>query len=214
MQKTLLATLLAVSIPCAVQAQESTDYQNYKISCQAETTCNQFDVVYEDAESELAQTRRTRRTRSNDIKIFQNWFGGFGVGLLFGDGLDLGFQSSVFGATRFNEWVAAEAEVTFGIAQTEDIDIGAVTIEGESITILGFFLAPRFEYKFSGSNISIFGSPGLGISLFDGDNSEFGFQGKVGAVFDIGKSFDVLAQTRFQTEGDIFGIEGGMVFDF
>ena len=218
MKKILLATLIALSIPCAAQAQ---DVEDYKVSCQTEGTCNTFDVTYEEPNQEIAQTRRTRtrRTRSSEKTFFKDFYVGGGAGIIFGDGLDLGFQGHVFGGSWYNKYVAAEAEITFGFASTEDVTIDGIpgitsstTIEGETISIIGFFLNPRFQYEFEGSKFTAFAAPGLGLVLFDG-NSELGFQVKAGAEYAISEKYDAFLQGRFQTEGDIVGIEGGVIFD-
>ena len=75
---------------------------------------------------------------------------------------------------------------------------------------------PRFEYKFEGSNVTGFVSPGFGFSrasAFDDSDTEFDFQIKLGASFEIDDQLNAFAQGRFQNEAEAFGIEGGVIFD-
>lgn len=208
---TILASILAL-VPYAVTAQtaETQEYQNYQVSCQTGSGCNDFGVTYEEGNDQVAQTRRTRPTRRTrtTFEPFEQWYTGAGAGVFFGDGLDLGFQGHVFGGTKFNEFISADLEFTFGFAGIEDID--------ENVTLLGLYLNPRFEYQFDNSNLTAFLSPGIGLSRasFDGDSeTEFDFQIKTGVSFPVRENTDVYVQGRYQNEAEAFGIEGGAIFE-
>jgi Outer membrane protein beta-barrel domain len=206
---TVLATILALALPYAVTAQtvETEEYKDYQVSCETGAACNDFGVTYEETDQEVAQIQRTRRTRSS-TQAFENWYAGGGAGIFFGDNLDLGFQGHVFGGTKFNEYIGADLEFTFGFAGVEDID--------ENITLLGFYLNPRFEYQFENSNLTAFLSPGLGLSRASGfgdSETEFDFQIKTGVSFPVQETTEVYVQGRYQNEAEAFGIEGGAIFD-
>ena len=209
LKTTALAIALAFIAPLAVKAEtvEKEEYDNYQVSCEA-VTCSDFKVNFEEDSDKVAQTRRTRtrtRTISSENRFFKDFYVGGGAGLLIdGDGLDLGFQGSVFGGTLYNEYVGAEAEFTFAFADSEFVD--------DNISILGFFLNPRFQYEFDNSDITAFASPGLGLVSFDGD-TDLGFQIKAGAQKPFSDKFDGFVQGRFQSEGDTIGIEVGALFD-
>ena len=73
----MLAALLMASVPFSVKAQEVDSYDNYKVACESGAECNDFNVNYDEAQSndDIAQIRRTRtrrtRTRgSNNKKIY------------------------------------------------------------------------------------------------------------------------------------------------
>lgn len=178
-KSTIVAALLALAIPCAVKAEAVNveGHDNYQVSCNDGSNCNDFNVTYEEANEDVAQTRRTRRSRSSSSSIepFQNWYVGGGAGIFFADNLDTGFQGNIFAGTKFNKYVGADLEFTFGFADFEDFD--------ENVTLLGFFLNPRFEYQFENSSITGFFSPGIGFtraSAFDDSDTEFDFQLKAG----------------------------------
>ena len=210
MRKTILAALIALSIPCAVQAQTAKEYQEYQVSCETEAACQDFNVTFEETDDRVAQTRRTRsrRSRSSSIEPFQNWYLGTGAGIFFADNADLGFQAHVFAGTKFNPYIATDAEFLIGFAGLENTD--------ENVTIIGFYLNPRFQYKFPRSNITGFFSPGFGFSrfsAFDDSDTEFDFQFKIGASFEVNEKLDAFAQGRYQNEAESFGFEGGVIFD-
>jgi hypothetical protein len=209
-RSTILAAIVALIFPYAVTAQtvETEEYKNYQVSCETAAACNDFNVTYED-EQKVAQIERTRRTRSSSsIQPFENWYAGGGAGIFFGDNLDLGFQGHIFGGTKFNEYIGADVEFTFGFAGVEDID--------ETLTLLGFYLNPRFEYQFENTNLTAFLSPGIGLARFSGfgdSETEFDFQIKTGVSFPIQETTEVYVQGRYQNEAEAFGIEGGAIFD-
>jgi hypothetical protein len=206
---TVLATILALALPYAVTAQtvETEEYKDYQVSCQTGAACNDFGVTYEEDDQKVAQYQRTRRTRTS-IQPFENWYAGAGAGIFFGDGLDLGFQGHVFGGTKFNEYIGADLEFTFGFAGIEDFD--------ENVTLLGLYLNPRFEYQFENSNLTAFLSPGLGFIRASGNGeseTEFDFQIKTGVSFPVKENTDIYVQGRYQNEAEAFGIEGGAIFE-
>ena len=214
MKKTLLATLIALSIPCAAQAQ---NVEDYKVSCQTEEACNTFDITYEESREEIAQTRRTRRTRSRSGGLFKDNFVGGGAGIFFGDGLDLGGLGHIFVGTRYNQYFGGEIEFTFGFAGFDGF--GGFQGDDATATFLGFYFNPRFEYKFD-NNITAFAAIGIGLNRFsvdtdfgDGSDTDFDVQVKAGAMFPVGDKLNAYAQGRIQNTFDTFGIDGGVLFD-
>ena len=208
-RNTILATAIALSIPYGVKAEtaQPDKYHDYYVSCDTESACNIFDITYQAADNQVAQARRTRRTRSSSAKKL---YAGASLGLIFEDFLDLGVQGGIFGGYKFNEYIGADAELTLGFAGYENVD--------ETLTIFGFFLNPRFEYKFDGTNIAAFVSPGLGfgiLSAFNDSDTEFGFQLKAGASFGLNDNLSAFAQVRFQDIEfyDPILLEGGVILD-
>jgi len=215
MKNSILVTLAALSIPCAVQAQ---NVEDYKASCEAEAACNTFDVTHEETGSEVAQNRRIR-TREGTSRggLFKDNFVGGGAGLFLGDGLDLGGLGHIFVGTRYNEYFGAEVEFTFGFAGFDGF--GGFAGSDATATFLGFYLNPRFEYKFD-NNITAFGAVGIGLNRFsvdtdfgDGSDTDFDIQFKAGAMFPIGEKLNAYAQGRIQNTFDTFGIDGGILFN-
>ena len=214
LKTTALAIALALTAPLAVKAEtiETEGYDNYQVSCEA-ATCGDFKVNFEKDGEEVAQTRRTRtrtrRTRSSGNRFFKDFYVGGSAGLILtGEGLDLGFQGSVFGGTKYNEYIGGDVEFTFGFAGLENFD--------ETLTLLGVYLNPRFEYKFNSSDITGFISPGLGFiraSVDGNSDTEFDFQIKAGASKPVNEKLDVFAQGRYQLEAETLSIEGGVIFD-
>ena len=208
MRKTLLATLiaLAVTVPFEAKAEE---YDSYKVSCQA-ATCGDFDVSFKEESAEVAQTRRTRtRSRSSSNRFLKDFYVGGSAGLILtGEALDLGFQGSVFGGSMYNDFVGGDVEFTFGFAGVEDID--------ETLTLLGIYLNPRFEYKFDNSDLTVFASPGLGFIRFSGvgdSDTEFDFQIKAGVSKPVSDKLDIFGQGRFQAEAETISVEGGVIYN-
>ena len=218
---TVLATLFALALPYGVKAETSNieGYDKYQVSCNKAEACSDFNVTYEESD-EVAQYRRTRtRTRSSN-RLFEDYYVGGSLGLLFGDNLDLGFQGSIFGGTWYNEYVGADIEFTFAFAGVEDIEnpFGADIEVDETATILGFFFNPRFQYQFDNSQITAFVSPGIGLGYtdaFDDSDTDFAFQVKAGASYPVKENLDAFVQGRFQTTSDIdpFTVELGIVYD-
>jgi hypothetical protein len=209
---TALAIALAFIAPLAVKAEtvETEGYGDYQVSCEA-ATCGNFDVSFEQEGDQVAQTRRTRtrRTSSTGNRLFKDYYVGGSAGIILtGDGLDLGFQGSVFGGTKYNEYIGGDVEFTFGFAGLENFD--------DTLTLLGVYLNPRFEYQFDGSDITAFVSPGLGFIRASGtgdSDTEFDFQIKAGASKPINEKLDVFAQGRYQNEAELLSIEGGVIYD-
>ena len=223
---TVLASILALAFPYAVKAETVNvqGYEDYQVSCSEAGACNNFDVSYEEAGDEVAQYRRnrtrTRRTRTTGNRLFKDYYVGGSAGLLFGDGLDLGFQGSVFGGTWYNENIGADLEFTFGFAGFEDVEVpGGEDIEvDDNATILGFFFNPRFQYQFDNSNITAFVSPGIGLGYadaFDDSDTEFAFQVKAGASYPLKENLNGFIQGRYQTTSvfDPFTVELGATYD-
>lgn len=214
MKKTLLATLIVLSTPYVAQAQ---NVEDYKVSCQTEGACNAFDITYEESSEEIAQTRRTRSTRSTSRGLFKDNFVGGGAGIFFGDGLDLGVLGHVFAGTRYNQYFGGEIEFTFGFAGVDGF--GGFGVNDATATFLGFYLNPRVEYKFD-NNITAFGVIGIGLNRFsfsddfvDASDTDFDIQLKAGAMFPIGDKLNAYAQGRIQNTFDTFGIDGGVLFN-
>ncbi len=207
---TALAIILAFIAPLAVKAETAEKgYSDYQVSCEA-ATCGNFGVTFEEEDDKVAQTRRTRtRTSSTGNRLFKDYYVGGSAGIILtAESLDLGFQGSVFGGTKYNEYVGGDVEFTFGFAGIENAD--------ETLTGLGIYLNPRFEYQFDGSDITAFVSPGLGFiraSAFDDSDTEFDFQIKAGASKPINEKLDVFAQGRYQNEAELLSIEGGVIYD-
>ena len=211
---TALAAILAISAPFAVQAEtiEAEKYSDLKVSCEA-ANCGDLDVSFTEDEK-VAQTRRTRtrRTRSTSTKRFlKDFYVGGSAGLLIDSEITgLGFQGSVFGGSMYNEFIGGDVEFTFGFAGTESDFVD------DTITALGLYINPRFEYEFENNGITAFASPGIGLARFSGfgdSETELDFQIKAGAGKAINDKYDAFIQGRYQLEAEVLSVEGGVKFD-
>lgn len=193
-------------MPLAAQAQtigeNEENYDNYQVSCDA-GECSQFNVDYqtEQADSgEFAQrSRRSRRRRS------KKYYYGGNIGLFFPQGSDVGFGGSAFIGKQFYKNLGADLE--FLLSFNDDFNVFA------------FMANPRFEFEIEGSNLTAFASPGVGIGIIDPDNgdsdTDISFQVKTGLTFPVGNN-KAFGQFRFFNQndsgGDIYSIEGGLIF--
>ncbi len=221
-----LATILVTGIPVAVQAQETNDLQNYQVSCNANSECNNLKVNYEQEGDRVAQTRRTRTRRTRSSSVDSKYYAGGNLGILFpsGDGLDTGFGGAAKFGYNFTENIAAEVEGLgfFGGTEVDDL----------SYNILGLAANGVYKYPFDATNdksLYGFGGVGIGIGRVDAsgdaapDNSDetgFLFQGKAGVGYPIAEKIDVFGQGRYlnlsvdDVDADGFTIEAGANYNF
>ena len=203
----LSGTVVALSIPFAAQAQNVETYEDYRVSCNATSECNQFDVIYQEEgadNNEIAQRRRTRRSRESDKK--KNYIGVTG-GLFFPGGIgDVGFGPSVVGGRQFNDNLSGEVEFLFYGGGTDFDDLG--------YNILGFIAGAKYLFPFSDSSKSPYGFAGAGLGFgrialtgdeadrldnagFDTSDGAFLFQLKGGVGYPVSKNIDIFGQFRY-----------------
>ncbi|GAB4523626.1 MAG: hypothetical protein Tsb0014_01400 [Pleurocapsa sp.] len=238
----LLAIIMVISLPLAVQAETIPTNKEYQISDSSTSEYNQqnfnynsLSVDYEQNaleplqksnDNELAQRTRNRRSRisDNDKKFYL----GSNIGLLipFDDANDVGFGfPSVFGGIRFNKYAAADLEFFNYLGGTETDDLGYFTF--------GFLANARFTYPFSQENNSIYAfvSPGIGYGranptgdVADNRNLDgsggFTFQIKSGIGYPLSDKLAAFGQVRYlnvDTEGenlDGLTLDAGAIYQF
>ena len=221
----ILASALLASLPVAVQAQETSSYDNLKVSCESGAECSDFGVNFQQGD-EVAQytprRTRTRRTRGSDDKkiyagatlglFFPSEIDDYRLQIISGDATDLqsvdpstGFGGSIYGGYKFSEMIGADIEAFVFGGDSDPLD--------SSYTSYGFFINPRFTYSFNPENFKsfyVFASPGIGIAGVDfgdeisdasqnSDDSGTGFalQAKVGAGYPVTDTIDIIGQVRY-----------------
>lgn len=212
----ILAGVLIAGLPVAVNAQEVENYDEYKVGCEAGVDCNDFDVNYEQSETndELSQRTRTRRTRrSSDKKIY---FGATpGIAFL-GDGTNTGFGGSLFGGYNFSEKASAELEIFDYFGGLDDgVSSFDSVIDDSGYNYLGLAANAVFKYPFDQSNSrSFYGFAGIGLGYgrfsFTGDFGDFLddnnidnslggflFNTKLGVGYPVTDSIDLMGQLRY-----------------
>ncbi len=204
----LLATLLSLSVSFAVQAESVETYEEYHSVCKSISECNSLDVTDDNTDTEsvsqqggnntVAQRTRRRRPISQFAK---EYYIGAGGAIYFPDGGDTLFGGNIFGGIRFSPYVSADADFLLGFGD---------------FTLIGLLAGPKFEIGITETSEAVaFISPGLGITIFDFDNgsdTEFSFQIKSGVTFPAGSN-KAFAQGRYiNADGDVFSLEGGIIF--
>ena len=182
---TILASILAAIFPVAVKAQDITSYDEYKVSCEIDRECSDFDVTFQQHELnfEVTQRTRTRRTREKNRRKKIYLGGTLGSTFLgelenletaedfeFIDGervptnigavdLGSGYIGSLFAGFNFTDSLGGDLEL-FLLAG------GADSIEGSYYLGLGLFANPRYTFLLDSDNSQspyIYLSPGIGI---------------------------------------------------
>lgn len=235
----ILAGILVAGLPIAVQAQEVDNYEEYQVSCETGTDCNNnLDVNYEqqpESNDAVSQRTRTRRTRSSSD--FKKLYVGGTLGLAeLGDGADVGFGGSILGGYRLNEKISAELEIFDYFGGTDVDDLG--------YNYLGFAANGVFRYPFGEDSKSIYAfvSPGIGFGRlgftgdvaddaddagFDTSVSGFLLQAKAGVGYPISDAISLIGQTRYSylflgdsdftddgEDEDAFTVDLGVTFGF
>ena len=188
-KSSVLAAFLALCMPFAAQAQNTENYEDYQVSCNSTSECNQFDVNYEAEQlngDNISQTQRTRtrtRTRSRFSRRNEKYYyigGNLGIFLPSEDALDTGFGGSILGGYNFNQYLSTDLEFLFYAGGTETDDLG--------YNFLGFLANVTGKYPFNQTRNNspyVFGTAGLGYGRFaftgdasgdDTDESGFAFQ--------------------------------------
>ncbi|MGB5636853.1 MAG: outer membrane beta-barrel protein [Waterburya sp.] len=210
-QNTVLAIVLAMGFPMAVQAKDTNKYENYQVACDSRSECSNFDVNYEQQSDgdQLAQSRRTRtrrtRRRSRDSKFH---IGGHLAPFFPFDGeSNVGFGGGIFGGYKFTKNVSLDIDVYDYFGGTEVDDLGYNLFGAAASGVYRYYLKPNDSkslYIFAGLGV------GVGVSNATGDvadnlddagfdTSETGFllQGKGGVGYPISEKIDLFGQTRF-----------------
>ena len=205
----ILAAVLLAGMPFAVNAQEVENYDDYKVGCESSADCNDFNVDYEQTETndELSQRTRTRRTRSRRSSFKKIYVTPtLGISIL-GDGADVGFGGSVSGGYRISEKLAAELEIFDYFGGVEDTD-------DLGYSYLGLAANGVFRFPFGGDSDSIYGfaSPGIGYGRlgltgddaddlddagFDTSASGFLLQFKAGIGYPVSDSISLIGQAKY-----------------
>lgn len=225
----MLVALFVAALPMGVKAQDAKGYNDYRVGCESGADCSDYNVDYEGTEenTDLAQIRRTRRTRStSDSKYYAG--GNLGVVFLDGDA-DVGFSLGGLFGYNFTNNIAAELELFNYFAGTETDDLG--------VNFFGAAANGVYKYPFGSDEKSIYGFAGAGIGIgvvsatgdvsddlddagVDTSESGFLFQGKVGVGYPLSNKLDLTGQLRYVTvstdsdTGDAFSIEAGARYNF
>ena len=230
----ILTTILVAAFPIGVKAQEVNSYEKYEVRCRSGEDCNDFQVDYETTESDsnVAQTRRTRRTRSVTPAI-KKFYVGSSLGFYIpGDGLDIGLGISGLFGYNFSNQIAAELEVYdyFGGSNIDDLGYNflAVAVNG------------LYKYPFSTNSNSLYAFFGLGVGIghlsatgdvadaaddngIDTSNTDLFLHWKAGAGYPLNSKLDLLGQFRaikFDAENDTiendgtYALEAGLKYNF
>lgn len=224
--KIAILSALLVAIPVGVRAQDVEDYQNYRVSCDSNAECNNFEVNFEESNSdEVAQIRRTRTRRTRSSGIDKKYYAGGTLGIFFPSEVDdfqigiqsggvtdlqtvdpgTGFGGSIYGGYQFSERIGGDVEAFVFGGDSDPLD--------SSYTSYGFFVNPRFTYTIDPNNsqsLYVYASPGIGIAgvdfgdeisdasgVEDASGTGFALQGKVGVGYPVSDTIDIIGQARY-----------------
>ena len=230
----VLTAILVAAFPVGVKAQEVNSYEGYEVTCQSGTDCNDFKVDSKTTEtdSNVAQTGRTRRTRSVTPAEKKFYIGGNLGGYIPGGDLDIGFGLGGLFGYNFSNQIAAELEVYdfFGGSNVDDL----------GYNFLGVAANGLYKYPFGNDSNSIYAFVGLGVGIgnlsatgdvadvagdngTDTSNTDVFFQWKVGVGYPLNNKLDLIGQFRaikFDAENDTiendgtFALEAGLKYNF
>ncbi len=234
----ILAALVIAVAPAAVQAQETNGYENYKVACESGANCSDFNVDYQQPDSnkiaqygsEYGRTRRTRRTRSTlDSELKKTYVrGNIGV-FLPGGNANTGFGGGGLVGYNLTKNIAAELEIFdyFGGTDVDNLDYNYFGAAVNGVYKYPFGTDPKSPYAFGGAGI------GVGVSNLSGDVADavdaaggdtsgtgFLFQGKVGAGYPITDKIDAIGQVRYVNTstdyavGGVSGVDDSFALDF
>ncbi|MGF1541027.1 MAG: porin family protein [Pleurocapsa sp.] len=234
----VLASVLALFMPLAAQAQNVENYEDYRVSCNSGAECSDFDVNYQEqlSDDNISQTQRTRTRTRTRTRVFQrnnDYYLGGNLGLFFpGSDANTGFGGSILGGRNFSDYWSAELEFLFYGGGTDVDDLG--------YNFLGILANVMGKYSFNQSrtdSLYAFGGVGLGFGRvaatddaaddfdaqgFDTSKTGFAFQLKGGVGYPINEKTDVLGQFRYidisgddivnTIDGDGFSLDVGVTF--
>lgn len=248
-----LASVLIVGSSGLAKAQEINSYEDFKLYCSdaayqynvQSSYCDEYRPYYQQQlQEELYQQNiqyqdaeiNRRNTNQTDIE----GYAGITLGAFFPDQnlsdeqenflvnligtddiLNTGFGGSIFIGAKWNKYVGTDLEFIYlgGSTEFDDVDY----------SVWGLAINPRFFIPFTrdANSISLFISPGLGISTAELDRENINFEDetrltwqiKAGLSFPIQEQYNAFLQVRYasQFEEDtinFFGTEIGFSINF
>jgi len=234
----MLAAVLVACLPFGVKAQNVRDFETYEPNCESIAECGDLNVNSQEAEvnGDIAQTRRTRRTRSrtrtNDSKFYVG--GNIGPFIPFDSEADIGFGGGILGGYKLTKNISAEIEIYDYFGGVDEDEVG---FDDSGFNNFGAVVNGVYRYHINSSSKSpyIFAGLGIGIGVssitgdaadaledLDEDTSETGFlfQGKGGVGYPLTDKIDVFGQTKFfsifidEDDADGVAIDFGATYNF
>lgn len=230
----ILTAIIFSALPLGAKAQEVNSYENYELACESDADCNDYSIDYETTESDIdvAQTRRTPRTRSRTPRENKFYAGG-NLGLYIpGDDLDIGWGLGALFGYNFSEQISAELEVYdfFGGSNVDDLGYNFLVVAANGV----------YTYPFGGDSNSLYAFFGLGLGVgnlsatgdvadeaedngIDTSSSDIFFHWKAGVGYPLSNKIDLTGQFRaikFDAGNDTienentFALEAGIKFKF
>ena len=230
----ILATILVAALPLGVKAQGVNSYGNYEVACKSGMNCDDYNVEYETTktDSNIAQTRRTRRTRSRTSAEKKFYVGGNLGFYIPGDDLDIGLGFGGLFGYNFSRQISAELEVYdyFGGSNVDDLGYNFFGVAANGV----------YKYPFSNDPGSLYAFFGLGVGIgnlsatgdvadeaedngIDTSNSDVFFHWKAGVGYPLSNRVDITGQFRaikFDVENDTiendgtYALEAGIKYNF
>lgn len=229
----ILAIILAMGFPLAAQAQSTEKYEDYQAVCNSIAECSDFDTNFEQQspEDDVAQSRRTRRTRRQS-PMSKIYVGGHLAPFFPFDGdLDVGFGGGVFAGYKLTKNISAEIEVYDYFGGSEVDDLGFNHFGAAASGVYRYYVNPsnsKSPYIFAGLGIGVGVTSDTGDAADDLDDagidtSDTGFllQGKGGVGYPISDKIDLFGQTRFfniflddDDDADGLALDFGATYNF
>ena len=236
---TVLTTIFSIFPGLIAQAQEINSVEDYQFYCSSAAyyydvespECEKYKPVYEQQRQQESNdvnsspTRDNKETTSSTQQV--RGYMGASLGAFFPDEelADTGFGGSIFLGANFNQYISLELEAGLLGGGTE-LDIA-------DYSVWALFINPRFNLPLDANSqdakVSLFVSPGIGISQaeidideFDlevEDETRFTIQVKAGIEYDISRNNSLFLQGRYVTQTaentiDFFSVEAGTKFTF
>ena len=237
---TVLTTIFSICPGLVAQAQEINSVEDYQLYCSSAAyyydvespECEKYKPVYEQQRQQESNDENfsptidnTEETTSSTQQV--RGYAGVSFGAFFPDEelADTGFGGSIFLGADFNKYVGLELEA--GLLG------GGTELNIADYSVWALFINPRFSLPLDTnseeSKVTLFVSPGIGISQaeidideFDlevEDETRFTIQVKAGIEYDISRSNSLFIQGRYTTQTaentiDFFSIEAGTKFMF
>lgn len=208
-KNTVLAIILAMGLPLTAQAQNAEKYENYQTICNSIAECSDFDANFEQQtpEDEVAQSRRTRRTRRQSPQSKFYIGGHLAPFFPFDDDLDVGFGGGIVAGYKLTNNISAEIDIFDYFGGTEVDDLGYNLFGATASGVYRYYVnsnSSRSPYIFAGLGVGVGVTSATGDVADDADDAGletsatgFLFQGKGGVGYPITDKIDLFGQTRF-----------------
>ena len=246
---TVVTAIFSICPGLIAQAQEINSVEDYQLYCSSAAyyydvespECEKYKPVYEQQRQQESNDENSSPTIDNaeetprSTQQVRGYIGG-SLGAFFPDSDfgDTGFGGSIFLGANFNKNIGLELE-TILLGGGTELDIA-------DYSAWALFINPRFNLPLDANSqdakISLFLSPGIGISQaeidideFDleaEDETRFTIQVKAGIEYNISRSNSIFVQGRYVTQtlgnseyfsidtysNEFFSVEAGTKFSF